>query len=93
MQWQVQEAKAQFSEVARHAVDEGAQIVTRHGEAYVVVVSIEEWRRLSGQTTDLRDFLFSGGGRPAVDEDAEQELDAILAGRGADLGRDLDAAV
>jgi prevent-host-death family protein len=44
--WQVQEAKARFSELLDAALKKGPQIVTRRGEEAAVVVPIEEWRRL-----------------------------------------------
>lgn len=44
--WQVQEAKAQFSALLDRAEVEGPQVVTRRGVETVVVVPIEEWRRL-----------------------------------------------
>jgi prevent-host-death family protein len=59
MHWQLQEAKQRFSEVVRQAHDDGPQIVTRHGEEVAVVVSIEEYRRLSGSKPDFKDFLLS----------------------------------
>ena len=37
MQWQLQEAKAKFSELVQKAIDEGPQTVTRHGKDAVVV--------------------------------------------------------
>jgi prevent-host-death family protein len=42
MSWQLQEAKQKFSELARRALEEGPQVVTRHGEEVVVVVPAEE---------------------------------------------------
>ncbi len=59
MHWQLQEAKQRFSEIVRQAHDDGPQIVTRHGEEVAVVVSIEEYRRLSGSKPDFKDFLLS----------------------------------
>jgi prevent-host-death family protein len=59
MRWQLQEAKQRFSEIVRQAHDDGPQIVTRHGEEVAVVVSIEEYRRLSGSKPDFKDFLLS----------------------------------
>ena len=60
MAWQLQEAKQKFSEVVRRALDEGPQIVTRHGEETVVVLSAKEFRRLSGSTPNFKEFLLSG---------------------------------
>jgi prevent-host-death family protein len=44
--WQLQEAKARFSEVFRLALSEGPQCVTRHGKEAVVVVRAEQFERL-----------------------------------------------
>ena len=46
MSWQLQEAKQKFSELARRALEEGPQVLTRHGEEVVVVVPAEEFRRM-----------------------------------------------
>jgi len=45
--WQLQEAKARFSEVFRLARESGPQRVTKHGRTAVVVVTAEEYERLS----------------------------------------------
>jgi antitoxin Phd len=45
-QWQLQTAKAQFSEVFR-ARSEGPQLVTRQGKEAVVILPAEEFERLS----------------------------------------------
>ncbi len=55
-----QEAKQKFSELVPRALDEGPQIMTRHGEEVVVVLSAREFRRLSGSTPDFKEFLLSG---------------------------------
>jgi len=47
--WQLQTAKARFSELFRRAQSEGPQWVTRMGKEAVVVVAAEEFERLSGQ--------------------------------------------
>ncbi len=60
MAWQLQEAKQKFSQLVKRALNEGPQVVTRHGEAVVVVVSAEEYRRLTGSKPDFKDFLLSG---------------------------------
>lgn len=63
--WQLQEAKQKFSELVRRTVEEGPQTVTRHGEEVVVVVPAEEYRRISGEKPDFKEFLLSG---PEFDE-------------------------
>jgi prevent-host-death family protein len=44
--WQVQDAKARFSELLDAAREKGPQIVTRRGVEEVVLIRVEEWRRL-----------------------------------------------
>ena len=46
--WLLADAKARFSEVVRRARSEGPQHVTVHGRAEVVIVSADEFRRLTG---------------------------------------------
>ena len=60
MVWQLQEAKQKFSQLVQRALDEGPQAVTRHGETVVVVVSSEEYERLTGAELDFKDFLLTG---------------------------------
>ena len=50
-QWALQDAKARFSEVVRKAKTEGPQRITVHGREEVVVVSVEEYRRVKGHPT------------------------------------------
>jgi prevent-host-death family protein len=45
--WQLQEAKARFSEVFRLARESGPQRVTKHGRTAVVVLPAEDYDRLS----------------------------------------------
>jgi antitoxin Phd len=46
MDWQIQEAKARFSEMVERTLKEGPQTVTRHGKPVAVLVPAEEYRRL-----------------------------------------------
>lgn len=55
--WQVQSAKARFSEVLKHATDEGPQEITVHGRPVAVLVSSELFERLSGNGLSLVDFM------------------------------------
>ena len=55
--WQLQEAKDQFSSVVEEALTNGYQVVTRHGQPAVVIMSIEEFRRLKPRTRSLSRFL------------------------------------
>jgi len=44
--WQLQDAKARFSELIEDTLKKGPQVVTRRGIDTAVVVSLEEWSRL-----------------------------------------------
>jgi len=60
MQWQLQQAKARFSELVQKAIDEGPQTVTRHGKEAVIVLSVEEYAKLREQKPSLKEVLISG---------------------------------
>ena len=45
--WKLEDAKARFSEVVRHARKDGPQRVTVRGHDAVVVMSVEEFDRLA----------------------------------------------
>lgn len=58
--WQLQTAKARFSELFRKARAEGPQWVTRQGKDAVVIVAAEEFQRLlvrSKQPESLVEFF------------------------------------
>ena len=44
--WQLQEAKARFSELVETARTAGPQVITRRGVETAVLVPAEEWNRL-----------------------------------------------
>jgi prevent-host-death family protein len=44
---QLRDAKANLSAVVDEAIDGKPAVITRHGKKQAVVVSYEEWRRLS----------------------------------------------
>lgn len=44
--WQLQEAKARFSEVFRLARERGPQCVTKHGREAIILLPAEEYARL-----------------------------------------------
>jgi prevent-host-death family protein len=46
--WQLQDAKARFSELVRRAKRDGPQSVTVHGREEVVVIGADDFRRLAG---------------------------------------------
>jgi prevent-host-death family protein len=76
--WQLQTAKARFSELFRRARTEGPQVVTRQGKEQVVVLRAEQFAQLtkrSRQPKSLAKFF------------AESPLARVT----LDLSRDLDS--
>ena len=58
--WQVQDAKARFSEFLTASIQEGPQVVTRRGIEMAVLVPIEQWRRLERMARpSLKDLLLA----------------------------------
>ena len=59
--WPLQHEKARFSELVNECLENGPQMVTRHGLETVVVMAADEYKRVtvsaSGQR--LKDFLLS----------------------------------
>jgi antitoxin Phd len=75
--WQLQTAKARFSEVFRRARSEGPQYVTRGGKESVVIVPVEEFDRLTARTRQpesLGDF-FAQSPLAGVNLDLERKPD------------------
>ena len=72
-QWPMQEAKNRLSHVVEQAAS-GPQTITVRGEPKAVVVSTEEYNRLTRPTTSLADFL----------------MNSPLRGSGIDLERSTD---
>jgi len=70
--WQVQDAKARFSELLRSAAAEGPQAITVRGRTAAVVVSQEEYERLKGKKPSLVEFMRSS---PLAGVDLEIERD------------------
>ena len=62
--WQLQDAKARFSELIDDTLAKGPQLVTRRGLDTAVVVSVEEWRRLNeASRPTLKEVLLGPGPR------------------------------
>lgn len=77
--WPVQDAKAHFSEVIERARQEGPQTITRHGTERAVLLSIEDYRALAGETADFKAYLLGG---PKVED--------FTIARDRDIGRSVD---
>jgi prevent-host-death family protein len=71
--WQLQTAKQKLSELVERALTEGPQVITRRGREVVVVVSIDEYRRLRGTEPDFKRFLREGPDFEALDLERSTE--------------------
>ena len=79
-EWQLQEAKGNFSQLIKRAAGGDAQVVTVHGKPTAVVVSAEEYARLTRRRGELSSALL----RPDL---AVEDLDIS---RSRDTGRDIE---
>ncbi len=57
--WQLQEAKSKFSQLVEHAMRNEPQFVTKHGDNAVVIISFEDYKKITKPKTDLVTFLRS----------------------------------
>ncbi len=57
--WQLQDAKNKFSNLVEKAQHTGPQVVTKHGKDAVVVISIEEYKKLIKPKKNLVKFFQS----------------------------------
>jgi antitoxin Phd len=58
--WQLQDAKARFSEFLEASLKQGPQVVTRRGVEAAVLVPIEQWRTLQqARRPSLKQLLLS----------------------------------
>ena len=80
--WQLQDAKARFSELVKRAREQGPQHVSVRGEPAVVVVSEDEFARLTSPRPSIVDHILEGAAWP------DDVVDAIDA-RSRDTGRDV----
>ena len=55
--WQLQDAKSKFSQLVENAMSSEPQFVTKHGNNAVVVLSFEDYKRITKPKMDLVAFL------------------------------------
>jgi prevent-host-death family protein len=79
--WQVQEAKARFSELVDEVIHDGYQTISRSGKPVAVLLSTEEFEKLKTDKGTLVDF-FMNAPFPEYDLDLERDKDT---GREVDL--------
>jgi prevent-host-death family protein len=81
--WQLQDAKARFSEVVKRAREQGPQHVSVRGAPAVVVLSEEAYDALTAQRPSLVDHILDG---PAWPDDLVERIND----RARDSGRDIE---
>ena len=65
--WQVQDAKARFSEFLEASLKEGPQVVTKRGVEAAVLVPVEAWRRLErAARPTLKELLLAEAPRAEI---------------------------
>lgn len=72
--WQIQEAKNRLSQVVNQAVTDGPQIITVRGKPTVILLSIEEYQRITKPKTSLIDF-FKDSPLSEIELDLERRSD------------------
>ncbi len=82
-EWQLQEAKGNFSQLVKRAAGGDAQVVTVHGKPTAVIVSAEEYARLTRRRGKLSAALL----RPDL---AAEDLEFP---RSRDSGRNIELSV
>ena len=82
--WQLQEAKARFSEFLDATLKNGPQVVTRRGVETAVLVPIAEWRRLQKAARPGLKALLLGTAGPQF-EDLVTERGKLRRRRPVDL--------
>jgi len=75
--WQIQTAKARFSEVFRRARSEGPQLITRQGKEGVVMIADEQYQQLVGKSHQPKSLVqfFRESPLVGIDLNLEREKD------------------
>ena len=81
--WQLQAAKARFSEVFRLARTEGPQLITRQGKDGVVMMPVEQFDQLVNRTRQPKSLVQFFRASPLVGLELNFERDK-------DTGRDIE---
>ena len=81
--WQLQAAKAQFSEVIRRALTNGPQVITKQGKEEVVILPIEQYKKLTERSKQPQSLVQFFADSPLVVAGLDLE-------RKPDYGRTVD---
>lgn len=61
MTWQLQDAKNKLSEVVDTSISSGPQIISRRGHNTAVVISYEEYQKITKPSKNLKQLLLNSG--------------------------------
>jgi len=70
--WQLQEAKNRLSQVVDRALQEGPQVITRHGAEVVIVIAYEQYQSMLASRQKLSEFFQES---PLAEVELELERD------------------
>ena len=77
--WLLQDAKARFNELVNICLKDGPQLVTRHGREAVIILPVDEYKRVIAHQNSLKEFFLEA---PRVDVDIQR---SEVGGREIDL--------
>jgi antitoxin Phd len=80
--WQLQDAKNKLSRVVENAVNEGPQIITKHGVEVAIVMSYAEYQKMIASRGKLSTFFRES---PLVDIELDLARDKSEARKDFDL--------
>ncbi len=80
--WQLQEAKNKFSRVVENAVNDGPQIITKHGVEVAIVMSYAEYQKMIASRGKLSTFFRDS---PLLNVELDLDRDKSDARKGFDL--------
>ncbi|MBU4444323.1 type II toxin-antitoxin system Phd/YefM family antitoxin [bacterium] len=72
--WQLQEAKAKFSEVVNEALRHGPQIITKHGVETALLISVNDYKKIIKKESKISQF-FRNSPLSAIELDLSRSKD------------------
>ncbi len=72
--WQIQEAKAKFSQLVHDSTEKGHQIITKNGDPIAVILSIKDYDKIIHPKNSLLNF-FKNAPYPEFDLDIQRSKD------------------
>jgi prevent-host-death family protein len=83
--WQLQDAKSRFSEVVERASQGEVQIVTKHGQNTVAIISYQEYASWRADHTTLLEALRPNGESIDTGDLSDAEIETLFARQAAKI--------